>query len=117
MSHTPNKQTRELVSLHATIGTDQDTIASLLDIDPKTLRKHYRKELNESTARANAAIGGALFNKAKGGDTTAMIFWMKTRARWSERSEVDHTSSDGSMTPKDTSSAVIEALKRKHADS
>jgi hypothetical protein len=105
--HHPSKQTRELVSVHATIGTDQETIAGLLDIDPKTLRKYYRKELDESTARANAAVGGALFNKAKGGDTTAMIFWMKTRARWSERSEIDHTSSDGSMSQKPTKIELV----------
>jgi len=97
--HEPTAQTRELVSLHATMGTPQETIADILELDPKTLRKHYRKELDHSTAKANATIGGKLFNKAKEGDTTAMIFWMKTRARWSERQEIDNISSDGSMTP------------------
>ena len=72
------------MQLHSTIGTTQETIAKIIGIDLKTLRKHYRAELDLATAQANAAIGGALFNKAKGGDTTAMIFWMKTRARWSE---------------------------------
>lgn len=97
--HEPTKATRELVQMHAMVGTDQDQIAAILEIDPKTLRKHYRAELDNSMAKANATIGGALFNKAKSGDTTAMIFWMKTRARWSERQELDLTSSDGSMTP------------------
>lgn len=97
--HEPTKATRELVQLHAMVGTDQEQISSILEIDPKTLRKHYRAELDNSTAKANATIGGALFNKAKSGDTTAMIFWMKTRARWSEKQEIDHTNSDGSMRP------------------
>ena len=97
--HEPTKATRELVQLHAMIGTRQDQIADILEVDDKTLRKHYRRELDDSTAKANATIGGALFNKAKSGDTTAMIFWMKTRARWSEKSEIDLTSSDGSMSP------------------
>lgn len=35
---------------------------------------------------------------------------------WRESSKVDHTSSDGSMSPKDSSAAVLDALKRKHAD-
>jgi hypothetical protein len=82
--HAPSHAERQLVQLHSTIGTPQDVIAQLIGIDTKTLRKHYRAELDLATAQANAAIGGALFNKAKGGDTTAMIFWMKTRARWSE---------------------------------
>lgn len=104
--HSPTKQTRELVSLHATMGTPQAVVADLLGIDDKTLRKHYRAELDQSLSKANAQIGGALFNKAKAGDTTAMIFWLKTRAQWSEKSQIDHTSSDGSLSP---TRIVIEA--------
>ena len=114
IAHEPTKASRELVSLHAMVGTDQRVIAEILDIDPKTLRKYYRAELDNSKAKANATIGGALFNKAKSGDTTAMIFWMKTQARWSERSEIDHTSSDGSMSPSRHGDAVLAALKAKH---
>lgn len=98
--HEPTQEGRQLVQLHATIGTQHHTIADILGIDPKTLRKYYRDELDLASAKANATIGGALFNKAKGGDTAAMIFWMKTRAGWRERQEIDHTSSDGTMTPK-----------------
>jgi hypothetical protein len=108
--HEPSKESRHLVQLHATIGTQQETIASILGIDAKTLRKHYREELDHAMAQANATIGGALFNKAKTGDTAAMIFWMKTRAGWREKSEVNHISEDGSMTPKGTPDDVIAAL-------
>ena len=114
--HEPTKQSRELVSLHATVGTRQDVIADLLGIDPKTLRKHYRQELSQSAAKANATIGGTLFNKAKGGDTAAMIFWMKTRAQWRETKEIDHRSSDGTMSPATVDPATVEALARKLVD-
>jgi len=97
--HAPTPEQRQIVQLHATIGTPQESIARIIGIDAKTLRKHYRDELDLAIAKANATIGGALFNKAKGGDTAAQIFWMKTRAQWRERQEVDHTSSDGSMRP------------------
>lgn len=33
---------------------------------------------------------------------------------WSDKQDLNHTSSDGSMTPKDHSMAVLDALKRKH---
>lgn len=97
--HVPTRASRELVQLHTTMGTPQTVLARVLDIDPKTLRKHYRDELDLAQAQANATIGGALFNKAKKGDTTAMIFWMKTRAGWRETKNLDHSSADGSMTP------------------
>ena len=98
-THEPTDAQRQIVQLHATIGTPQTVIADILDIDPKTLRKHYRAELDQATAKANATIGGALFNKAKSGDTAAQIFWMKTRAGWREKHDVNHTSDDGSMSP------------------
>ena len=97
--HKPTDATRQMVQLHTTVGTPQAIVADMLGIDDKTLRKYYREELDQSLAKANATVGGALFNKAKGGDTTAMIFWMKTQAGWREKQEFNHTSSDGSMTP------------------
>ena len=100
--HAPTDAQRQTVQLHTTVGTIQPVIAQLLGITEKTLRKHYRDELDLSRAKANATIGGALFNKAKGGDTAAMIFWMKTQAGWRETMVVDNTSSDGTMTPKPT---------------
>ena len=89
--HEPSKESRQLVQLHATIGTPQNVIADILGIDDKTLRLYYREELDQALARANASVGGALFNKATKGDTAAMIFWMKTRAGWREKLEVEQT--------------------------
>lgn len=99
--HEPTQANRELVKLHATIGTRQDVIADILGIDDKTLRKHYREELDQSAAQANAVIGGALFNKAKAGDTAAQIFWMKTRAGWKETNVVEHNGIRINITPED----------------
>jgi DNA-binding XRE family transcriptional regulator len=81
--------------MHTMVGTTQADVAQILGIDEKTLRKHYRGELDLSKAKANATIGGALFNKAKGGDTTAMIFWMKTQAGWREKQELEVTGDIG----------------------
>ena len=99
--HAPTEATRQTVQLHTMVGTNQTDIARVLDIDEKTLRKYYRDELDLAKSKANATIGGALFNKAKNGDTAAMIFWMKTQAKWAERHELDHSSTDGSMKPVD----------------
>lgn len=95
--HEPSKESRQLVQLHATIGTPQNVIADILGIDDKTLRLYYRDELDQALARANASVGGALFNKATKGDTAAMIFWMKTRAGWREKHDVDVTSNGATI--------------------
>lgn len=114
--HSPTKAARDTVKMHAMVGTPQEQIAAVLGITDKTLTKYYRRELDTALIQANAQIGGALYNKAIGGDTTAQIFWMKTRAGWSEKQQLDHTSSDGSMTPKPAldvsklSTAVLEEL-------
>lgn len=107
-THYPTEAQRQLVQLHATIGTPQKEIARIIGIDDKTLAKHYREELDLAMAKANAAIGGALFNKAKGGDTTAMIFWMKTRARWKEQHQVEHSGPDGGAIPVEIKRTIID---------
>ena len=108
IAHAPSNESRQLVQLHATVGTPIGTIARLLGIDHKTLDKYYRNELDLAISQANATIGGALFNKAKGGDTAAMIFWLKTRARW--RETLDISNEDGSLKPEATQAAVLAAL-------
>ena len=98
--HEPTPEKRELVIAHSRVGTPQMIIMQMLGIEcPKTLRKYYRAELDVAKHSANADIGGALYNKAMDGDTSAMIFWMKTRAGFSEKNALELTSPDGSMTP------------------
>lgn len=80
--HEPTQQLRDAVSLHAAIGTPQETIGRILGIDAKTLRKYYRDELDLGSGRANAAVAGKLYQKAMNGDTVSQIFWLKTRAGW-----------------------------------
>jgi hypothetical protein len=73
--HEPTKASRDAVRLYAAMGTPQEDIGRLLKIDVKTLYKYYREELDLGLVAANAQIGGALFKKAMGGDTTAMILF------------------------------------------
>lgn len=62
-------------------------IARVLGIDPKTLRKHYRDELDTGHVKATAKVAEFLFRKAttEGAQyVTAAIFWMKPRGGWRE---------------------------------
>ena len=90
MTHRVNTASKQMVTQMSAVGVPQEDIATILGITEKTLRARYRVELDTAAAKANAAVGGALYNKAVGGDTTAMIFWMKTRAGWKETTRVEN---------------------------
>ena len=45
-------------------------------------------------AKANAKVSQTLFQKATNGDTTSIIFWLKTQAGWKETQYIDVTKRD-----------------------
>lgn len=75
----------EKVHSMAQVGSPLEDIAELCSISVPTLRKLYKKELKAGTAYANMQVGKCLFQKCMQGDTTAMIFWAKTRMGWREK--------------------------------
>ena len=83
-AHKPDPAQRKQVETLAAYGIPEEDIARVVGIDPKTLRKHYRDELDLGETKANAQVAGFLFNAARNGNVTAQIFWLKTRARWKE---------------------------------
>lgn len=49
-----------------------------------TLRRYFRDELDQGVVKANAKVARSLFENATGGNVAAQIFWLKTRAGWTE---------------------------------
>ena len=72
--HQPTDATRQTVQLHVMVGSRQEVIADILGISVDTLYRHYKAEMDTAREKANASIGGALYKKAMGGDTTAMAY-------------------------------------------
>ena len=91
----PTEQQRQLVEQMTAVGIPQESIARVIKIDSKTLRKHFRDELDTAAAKANTKVGGMLFNKAINGDTSAAIWWSKSRMGWKETSVNQHTDGEG----------------------
>ena len=85
--HLPNEDTRIKVYTLSTVGTRHEDIASVLGISHDTLVKYYKEELDKGRIEANASVAETLFKQAKEGNTTAMIFWLKSRAKWKETSQ------------------------------
>lgn len=96
--HQPTDKDRATVESMSSFGIPQPEIAKVIGIDPKTLRKHYRHELDIATAKANAMVAQSLYKKAIGDhqqSVTAAIFWLKTRAGWKDPHRVEVTGEDG----------------------
>ena len=97
MPFEPTDAERKQVEALSGYGLPIEQIAMLIrdGIDADTLRKHFSSELVSGKSKANAQIGRTLFQKAMGGDTTAMIWWSKTQMRWSETQKHELTGADG----------------------
>jgi hypothetical protein len=94
-THEPTDQLRKLVESSSGLGLPHEQIAILVGIDDKTLRKHYRQELDIGKAKANSQIAKTLYQKATAGDTTSLIWWTKAQMRWSETVKNEVTGADG----------------------
>lgn len=110
--YVPTPADRNTVTNMAAAGIKQDRIAACLGTDgisTATLTKYFRRELDVSMDMANATIASTLFQQAKAGNTTAMIFWLKTRARWREQHQVSLIGGDEDD-PAIQQSVVVEYL-------
>ena len=84
-------ESRRFVESMTAYGVTQDEICAVLKISLPTLHKYYRYEIDAAAPKANAKVAEALYNKAtKGGDTAAIIFWLKSRAQW-RTADSEHT--------------------------
>jgi len=79
----PSQEQRKRVKSLSAVGITQEEIARQIGVrSPKTLRKHFREELDRGAIEANASVAGALYNKAMAGDTGAQKFWLQCRGGW-----------------------------------
>ena len=82
----PTEQGQRQVKTMAALGFRHDDIATIIGIAPKTLRKHFRNELDCGGIEANAKVLRTLLEMATSGkNTAASIFWAKTRCGFREK--------------------------------
>jgi hypothetical protein len=90
-----NADQRRTVRAMAGFGVPQNDIARHLEIDPKTLRLHFRRELDGGMTEANTKVAQSLFNMAtQQNNVAAAIFWMKARCGWREKQVMEVTGHD-----------------------
>lgn len=76
------------------LGVARTTFYDIMSRQPE-VSERYKK----GRAKVIGGVGQNLVQKALSGDNAAMMFYLKTQAGWKETQQVDHTSSDGSMSP------------------
>ena len=94
--HQPTEKQRQMVQIAKAAGLTDDQVSGLIGIDLKTLRKHYRSELDNANSRAIAAVAANLYKRATSDAKEAVpaaIFWLKTRGGWREVEQQPQASS------------------------
>jgi hypothetical protein len=102
-SFKPTAEHRAMVESMIAFGVPLDKVAMLVkdekgrSISSRTLTKYFSEQIETAKTKANFDIAKTLFQKAKSGDVTSMIFWLKTQARWRETDRVEITGAHGSQ--------------------
>ena len=91
----PTEEHRKLVKALAAYGIPHEQIVRRIGVrSAKTLRKHFRTELDEGVSDANINVSRTLYKMAtSGAHLAATLFWLKCRGGWRERQAADLASS------------------------
>lgn len=96
----PNDRDRQTVSVMVAAGIQQESIARCIGengVDLKTLKKYYKDELETSADKANAKVAQSLFQQATNGNTSAAIWWTKSKMGWKETVKNEHDVKGGAV--------------------
>lgn len=98
--YVPSDADRQRVRLMAVAGIVQEDIARVIGIPERTMRRHFREELDLALIEANAKVAGNLFMMATGprnekATAQAAIWWTKARMGWRDTTRVEQTGADG----------------------
>ena len=72
------------------LGIGRTTFQSMIERDPEISERYKRGK-----AKAVGLVAQGLLQKARAGDTTSAIFYLKTQAGWRETQKIEHTGADG----------------------
>lgn len=84
VEYKPTANDRAKVRTMATVGFDQPTICTRLGITDKTLRQHFRHELDTAHLQLIQNTRVQIINTAKKGDTQAQIYLSRVLG-WNDR--------------------------------
>jgi hypothetical protein len=112
----PTADQRALVENASAFGLRQSEIAAQLKIDEKTLRKHFREELDGGKFKLDLLVGSAFVKALKSDDERirldAVKFYMARRMGWKETVRQENTGEDGGPMHHDVSQmTAVDAME------
>lgn len=78
----PTQKQRENVEILIGLMVPQEVVAHLLEIDAKTLRKHFRVELDHGHARTVSKLKAIIFGAARSGSIRASCYLLDRMNVW-----------------------------------
>jgi hypothetical protein len=94
-AYTPSDSDRATVQSLAVLGATHEGIALCLGdhgVSEKTLRKHFRRELDVSVLKVQALAASKVVAAIGAGEAWAICFYLKCKAGWREKSALDEVS-------------------------
>jgi hypothetical protein len=109
----PTEADRLFVDRAVMAGMNINDIAGCLNINPGTLRSHFRYEITTARARLRGKAIEVLSNSLDDGSLDAAKFVLARIAGWTEKQNVDISNSDGTLAQKtiDVSKLSADALR------
>lgn len=101
----------------AGLGLTKEEIALSLGVSYNTLNRRAKESEDVDTAKkrgrasANIKVAGALMKSIEEGNVTAIIFYLKTRAGWTEKQKIEAEITAQQNVPEGLS-AIYAALKK-----
>lgn len=95
--HKPTDDTRKQVRILKACANSHKTIALVLNIDEKTLMKHYRDDLDYGLEHTRAQVGAAVVRQAMQGNIAAANFYLARFGgpEWKQPKEADDGNGNG----------------------
>lgn len=86
-AHKPDEANREAVIAMRLADIPQKRIAKVLDINPQTLVKYYKRELEMAKDVADQLVLTKLMQGIKAGDPKLIQFYLKNKKNWNDKQE------------------------------
>jgi hypothetical protein len=112
------EEDRKLVKSLAALGLRQEQIAETVGLrSPKTLRKHFRAELNTGLAEATLAVARVAYEMANSGRYPQMtIFWNKCHQIRGQESQQEPEEKEKRPPARTSSGGLVFLAPKKGAD-